>query len=247
MQMLEEADYREFANVLRERVMARAPDWTDRNETDPGIMLVELFAFLTESLLYRASAIPERGRASAARLATFALSLAAQSAPRESGALERPRYFFGQLLGVDEFRLEQDYFRERLRRHHRELHGFGVVRGLAVSVQDSGAGEQVVVDPGFALDPHGEEIEVRCPATAPLPARGHLLYVVLLHAERPTHPQPATDGRNAQFTRIQDGYAIYVATAAMGNGVALARLLRADGNWHVDEAFRPARVASLVS
>ena len=30
---------------------ARAPGWTDHNESDPGISLLELFAFLTESLL----------------------------------------------------------------------------------------------------------------------------------------------------------------------------------------------------
>jgi hypothetical protein len=39
-----------------------APGWTDHNVHDPGITLIELFAFLTESLLYRANRIPERHR-----------------------------------------------------------------------------------------------------------------------------------------------------------------------------------------
>jgi hypothetical protein len=39
-----------------------APAWTDHNVHDPGITLIELFAFLTESLLYRANRIPERHR-----------------------------------------------------------------------------------------------------------------------------------------------------------------------------------------
>ena len=38
------------------------PDWTDFNQSDPGVTLVELFAFLGESLLYRANLVPERNR-----------------------------------------------------------------------------------------------------------------------------------------------------------------------------------------
>jgi predicted phage baseplate assembly protein len=37
-----------------------APRWTDHNIHDPGIMLLELFAWLTEQLIYRANRVPER-------------------------------------------------------------------------------------------------------------------------------------------------------------------------------------------
>ena len=30
----------------------KAPDWTDANDSDPGITLLQLFAFLGESLTY---------------------------------------------------------------------------------------------------------------------------------------------------------------------------------------------------
>ena len=39
-----------------------APAWTDHNIHDPGIMLVELLAWLVESLMYRANRITERDR-----------------------------------------------------------------------------------------------------------------------------------------------------------------------------------------
>ena len=39
-----------------------APAWTDENASDPGITLLELFAFLTEQLIYRANRTPERHR-----------------------------------------------------------------------------------------------------------------------------------------------------------------------------------------
>lgn len=38
-------------------VRAYAPEWTDHNPSDPGITLVELFAYVTEILLYRAGRI----------------------------------------------------------------------------------------------------------------------------------------------------------------------------------------------
>ena len=46
--------------------------------------------------------------------------------------LKRLNYFYGQLLGVNDFRSEQAYFREKLRLHNRCLHGFGTVCGLKV-------------------------------------------------------------------------------------------------------------------
>ncbi len=51
---------------LRDEALARIPvhnpEWTNFNASDPGVTLLELFAFLTESLLYRANQIPERNR-----------------------------------------------------------------------------------------------------------------------------------------------------------------------------------------
>jgi hypothetical protein len=241
MQPFDEAVYRELADSFGQRVKAHAPDWTGGNDSDPGITLVELFAFVAETLLYRANQIPERGRASAARLAGLALALAART--DAGGTIERPRYYYGQVLGADDFTLEQDYVRHRLRRHQRELHGYGIVHGLAVSVErtPSGSGAQVVVAPGLALDRNGEEIEVTKAASATLPALDHPLYVVLLHAERPSRPQPSAGG-GSEFSRIEEGYALSLEATDGGNGVPLVRLLRSRGLWRVDKAFRPGRV-----
>ena len=37
-----------------------APQWTDFNTHDPGITLLELFAWLSESLIYRLNLVPDR-------------------------------------------------------------------------------------------------------------------------------------------------------------------------------------------
>lgn len=70
--------------------------------------------------------------------------------------MERTSFHTGQLLTSDDFTREQDYFRNKLKRHNRTLHGFGVASGLRVTV----AGGMICVEPGFALDCEGNEIAV---------------------------------------------------------------------------------------
>lgn len=47
---------------------------------------------------------------------------------------KRNRFFAGRLLTAEDLKLEQEYLREKQKRHNRYLHGFGVVFGLEVSV-----------------------------------------------------------------------------------------------------------------
>src|SRR4051812_9667336 len=58
-------DGRRYQDLLDEaiaRIPVHNPEWTNFNRSDPGITLIELFAFLTENLLYRAEQIPDRNR-----------------------------------------------------------------------------------------------------------------------------------------------------------------------------------------
>lgn len=58
-------DDRTFADLVDEQrllIPRYAPPWTDHNVSDPGIMLVELFAWLTEALLYRINRVPDSSR-----------------------------------------------------------------------------------------------------------------------------------------------------------------------------------------
>jgi predicted phage baseplate assembly protein len=58
-------DTRRWADLVdegRALIPRFAPGWTDHNIHDPGVMLIELFAHLTEELLYRANRIPDRHR-----------------------------------------------------------------------------------------------------------------------------------------------------------------------------------------
>src|SRR5262249_23040304 len=49
-------DDRRYADLVDEAlamIPANAPEWTNHNPSDPGITLIELFAFITEMLLFR--------------------------------------------------------------------------------------------------------------------------------------------------------------------------------------------------
>ena len=62
MPMLDTRTYQDLVDEALARVPIHNPEWTNYNRSDPGVTLIELFAFLTESLLYRTNQIPERNR-----------------------------------------------------------------------------------------------------------------------------------------------------------------------------------------
>ncbi|WHO39155.1 putative baseplate assembly protein [Sphingobium sp. AP49] len=65
---LDDRSYDDLRAELIRRIPVHAPEWTDHNAGDPGIALIELFAFLGDNLLYRLNRVPE-----AQRLAFLAL------------------------------------------------------------------------------------------------------------------------------------------------------------------------------
>lgn len=57
---LDTRQFEQIYNEARQRIPLYAPEWTDYNESDPGIALLQLYAWLTESMLYEMNRIPER-------------------------------------------------------------------------------------------------------------------------------------------------------------------------------------------
>ncbi len=57
--ILDDRSYQQIRDELVRRIPVYTPEWTDHNASDPGITLIELFAFLGENLLYRFNQIPE--------------------------------------------------------------------------------------------------------------------------------------------------------------------------------------------
>jgi predicted phage baseplate assembly protein len=58
-------DDRRFDDLVQEmlaRIPAHTPEWTNPRQGDPGRTLIELFAWLADTILYRANLVPERQR-----------------------------------------------------------------------------------------------------------------------------------------------------------------------------------------
>ena len=72
----------------------------------------------------------------------------------------RNNYFTGKLLTARDLTLEQRYLRDKLRLHHRVLHGWGVACGLLVKPHPNCPDLRIIVEPGIAIDRCGYEIVV---------------------------------------------------------------------------------------
>lgn len=91
-------DDRSFDDLMREAkeiIRARSPDWTDFSPSDPGMVLVELFAFLTENMLYRLNRVPEKVHVALLNLLGLAMqppaaAIVTLTFSRISQAVERP-------------------------------------------------------------------------------------------------------------------------------------------------------------
>ena len=69
--------YREILDESLARIPVHNPEWKNFHDSDPGITLLQLFAFMTESLIYRANLIPERNRRKYLRLLGIPMRAAA--------------------------------------------------------------------------------------------------------------------------------------------------------------------------
>ncbi|PYS97685.1 MAG: hypothetical protein DMF65_11125 [Acidobacteria bacterium] len=56
---LDDRRYADLFEEARSLIPSYAPEWTNHNPSDPGITLVELFAFLTEMLVYRVNRVTD--------------------------------------------------------------------------------------------------------------------------------------------------------------------------------------------
>jgi hypothetical protein len=152
-------------------------------------------------------------------------------------SLERSRFFPRQLVGPDDLTQDQIYFREKLRRHNRMLHGWGIVCGACVTAD----GCEAVVTPGYILGPYGDEIMIErqtridvCNEDStsgldcvepdawcgerPRVKEGRTAYLAVRYAELPSRPVRAPgcgcgcEETGCEYSRTRDGFELAVLT-----------------------------------
>ena len=57
---LDDRRFQDLVDDAKRLVQQRCPEWTDHNVSDPGVTLIELFAWMTDQLLYRVNRVPDR-------------------------------------------------------------------------------------------------------------------------------------------------------------------------------------------
>jgi predicted phage baseplate assembly protein len=57
---LDDREFQSFVDEAKRYVQRHCPEWTDHNVSDPGVTLIETFAFMTEQLAYRLNQVPDR-------------------------------------------------------------------------------------------------------------------------------------------------------------------------------------------
>ncbi len=57
---LDDRTFQDLVNETKKLIPRYCPEWTDHNVSDPGVTLIELFAYMVDVLLYRINRVPER-------------------------------------------------------------------------------------------------------------------------------------------------------------------------------------------
>lgn len=56
---LDDRAFQDFVDEAKRLLQRRNPDWTDNNVSDPGVTLIETFAYMADQLVYRLNQVPE--------------------------------------------------------------------------------------------------------------------------------------------------------------------------------------------
>lgn len=135
---------------------------------------------------------------------------------------ERNNYYYGKLLSVDDFRLEQKYGNDKRRMMNRFLYGAGVVTGMnVVAVDDT----NLLVETGLALDDTGREIVIDEPVVRPLhmlegfsdyeeDKNTGYLYLCIAYDEEEVQPVHSISHSGQKggtaYNKIKEGYRLFV-------------------------------------
>ena len=176
----------------------------------------------------------------------------------DSQWLTRPRLFSGKLITPEDLELEQQYFREKLKRHNRSLHGFGIVSGLKVTTKSG----QIIVEPGLALDCEGNElvIETVQSIVPPSTADRHTAFVNVCFFEECvlTIPPGGAEGASNVASTITESFMLALAQENCNRGhrhlrarwlacgrphaLTIAKLRKHSQGWRVDRGYRAPTV-----
>ncbi|MGA1516120.1 MAG: putative baseplate assembly protein, partial [Ilumatobacteraceae bacterium] len=57
---LDDRKFQDLVDEAKRMIPSLCPEWTNHNLSDPGVALIEIFAWMSEQVLYRLNQVPER-------------------------------------------------------------------------------------------------------------------------------------------------------------------------------------------
>jgi predicted phage baseplate assembly protein len=90
--------FQDLVDEAKRRIPLYCPEWTDHNVSDPGVMLIELFAWMVDILLYRLNEVPERD------FLKFLELIGARPRPAVPATAELTFWFTAASTGIREIR-----------------------------------------------------------------------------------------------------------------------------------------------
>jgi predicted phage baseplate assembly protein len=57
---LDDRKYQDFVDEAKRMIPSLTPEWTNHNLSDPGVALIEIFAWMSEQVIYRLNQVPDR-------------------------------------------------------------------------------------------------------------------------------------------------------------------------------------------
>src|SRR3954447_5427568 len=57
---LDDRRFQDLVDEAKRLVQQKCPEWTDHNVSDPGVTMIELFAWMTDQVVYRLNRVPDR-------------------------------------------------------------------------------------------------------------------------------------------------------------------------------------------
>ena len=88
---LDDRDFNHLLEECRLQIRRSCPDWTDLSPGDPGMMLLELFAHLTEIMVYRLNRLPDKAYVEFLRLLGVRILPPAAASASLTFTLARPQ------------------------------------------------------------------------------------------------------------------------------------------------------------
>lgn len=151
---------------------------------------------------------------------------------------ERNKYFYGKLLSVDDFELEQRYMNDKRRMLNQFILGNGIVVGLYVVRVDE---QTISIEKGIALDSWGREIVVDTPMIKKLSMiegfetaqkeESNYLYLCLEYDEKEIdqvhnisgNSLLAGENSDRAYNKIREGYRLFLTTQEPEGDAVCAR------------------------